>query len=574
MKIAIDGPAGSGKSTVARALAERCGLTYLDTGAMYRAVTWGCIQQGVASSDAAGAAEVARAAKIEFGPMHDGKQRVFLNGEDVTAQIRTAEVDREVSAVSSIPEVREVMVQLQRAYGNAGDVVAEGRDIGTVVFPDAEVKVFLTADPKARAHRRAVQREGGDAARDALATADEWEEQRILADLERRDRLDSSRATSPLKAADDAVRIDSSSLTVEQELEQIEALMKNAGWQSDVTKLRGKKVTETEAQAEGAPKGKPQVPAEDSKDAASASTSQNGASDSAAQPPAEKGPQGQNASKQAASDATSVPSQKAEQKVSRIKVKKMSASERSADKGQLKAFHHATFDDYFDRSMKEFPLTSKAALATAVYLVGLVTKVAWRWRVEDGDKLWDHEGGRMIVMNHVSMLEPVAVVITEWMHHHRVRCIYKSEFNKSKATMWAFSRAGAIPVQRGTADVEAVRRAARALKNGEDVLVYPEGTRIRSDDQPVTLHAGFAVMAQMAKADVVPMAVVGARDITPPNSHAKRFHNVYLKVGDPISFKELGVKGRKAQCEAMEKVAMDRVYALRDELRREHPGKM
>lgn len=584
MKIAIDGPAGSGKSTVARALAERCNLTYLDTGAMYRAVTWGCIQQGVASSDAAGATKVARAAKIEFGPMQAGRQQVFLNGEDVTKQIRSAEVDREVSAVSSIPEVREVMVELQRAYGATGNVVAEGRDIGTVVFPDAEVKVFLTADPEARAHRRAVQREGGDAAHDANATANAQEEQQILADLKRRDKLDSTRETSPLKAADDAVRIDSSSLTVEEELEQIERLMAQAGWQgSDAIKFRGNKAAEAESQAEveGVRKGQAQVPVEATGETATEAPSRPSAVAPADKPQANAAEQGErdnNAQEQTSHGGKASSSQKAAnsaaQQASHIKVKKMSASERSADKGQLKAFHRATFDDYFDRSMKEFPLTSKAALATAVYLVGLVTKVAWRWRVEDGDKLWDHEGGRMIVMNHVSMLEPVAAVITEWMHHHRVRCIYKSEFNKSKATMWAFSRAGAIPVQRGTADVEAVRRAVRALKNGEDVLVYPEGTRIKSDDQPVTLHAGFAVMAQMAKADVVPMAVVGARDITPPNSHAKRFHNVYLKVGDPISFKELGVKGRKAQCEAMEKAAMDRVYALRDELRQEHPGKM
>lgn len=528
MKITIDGPAGSGKSTIARALAERCGLTYLDTGAMYRAVTWGCLARGVDPSDAAAVTKVARDSKIEFGPMKAGKQRVFLNGEDVTSQIRTAEVDKNVSAVSSIPAVREVMTSLQRTFGEQGDVVAEGRDIGTVVFPTAEVKVFLTADPAARAHRRAVQREGGDAAHNTQATADPKAEQEILADLERRDKLDSSREVAPLRPAEDAVHIDSSNLTVEEELSRIEDLMRKAGFKGD--------------------KGKAQEKAPDQ-------------SSESVKPAAAKPAQG-------GTGATS--SAKPEQ----VKgVHKVTKAEK-APKGPLKAFHHATFDDYFDRPMKYFPLTSKAALATAVYIVGAITKVAWRWRVEDGEKLWNHKGGAMIVMNHASMLEPVAVIISEWMHHHRVRAIYKSEFNKHAATMWAFSRSGAIPVTRGTADVEAVRRAQHAMKNGEDVLVYPEGTRIKSDDQPVTLHAGFALMALMAKADVIPMAVVGARDITPPNTHAKRFHNVYLKVGDPISFKDLGVNGRKAQCNAMEKVAMERVYALRDELRREHPGKM
>ncbi|MGN0287772.1 MAG: (d)CMP kinase [Atopobiaceae bacterium] len=525
MRIAIDGPAGSGKSTVARALAQRCGLTYLDTGAMYRAVTLACLRKGVATDDAQGATRVARECSITFGPMVDGRQKVYLDGQDVTDDIRTAQVDHEVSVVSGIPQVREVMVQQQRQLGSQGDVVAEGRDIGTVVFPDAEVKVFLTADPEARAHRRAVQRQGGDAAKGVSAQVDPRQEQQILDDLVRRDRLDSSHKVGPLRAAEDAVHIDSSKLTVRQELDQIEALMRKA--------------RETAAK-----------PASETKPAA-------------------------------ASKSATEPKATAEPKAAPARKPGISKSSRSAKaKGPIRAFTHASFDDYFDHPMSDFPMTSKAALAIAVYIVGFITKVLWRWRIEDADELW-HEGGRksgqtgrVIVMNHASMLDPVVMVITEWMHHHRVRCVYKSEFNKNSLVMWAFSRAGAIPVKRGTADVNVVRRAQRALKNGEDVLIFPEGTRIKSDDQPIKLHAGFAVMAQMGRAKVLPMAIVGARDITPPHSHAKRFHNVYLKVGKPLGFDELGVKGRKQQATAMEKAAMDRVYALRDQLRSEHPGKM
>lgn len=223
MIVAIDGPAGSGKSTVARAIAKRCGLTYLDTGAMYRSVTAECLRQGIDPSDDEAATRVAQGIRIVFGTSPDG-QTVSANGRDVTAEIRTPEVDRNVSAVSAIPAVREAMVAIQRTYGETGDVVAEGRDIGTVVFPQADVKVFLTADPKARALRRAVQREGGDVAKDANATADAEEVKKILEDLERRDQLDSTRKTAPLKPAEDAHHIDSSSMTVDQVVRAICAL--------------------------------------------------------------------------------------------------------------------------------------------------------------------------------------------------------------------------------------------------------------------------------------------------------------------------------------------------------------
>lgn len=224
MIVALDGPSGSGKSSVARAVARRCGLTYLDTGAMYRSVALVCLERGVDPADEAAVAEAARALDIEFGDAADGSQTVRANGADVTAAIRTPEVERAVSRVSAVPEVREVMVALQRRAGAHGDVVAEGRDIGTVVFPAADVKVFLTASPEARARRRAVQRTGRNLAEDAGAVADAEEERRVLADLVRRDAYDSTREASPLRPADDACRIDSSDLTFEEVVDKIVAL--------------------------------------------------------------------------------------------------------------------------------------------------------------------------------------------------------------------------------------------------------------------------------------------------------------------------------------------------------------
>lgn len=500
MIVAIDGPAGSGKSTTAHAIADRCNLTFLDTGAMYRAVTWRCLDAGVDVSDDDAVSAVAERARIEFGKSADG-QTVSIDGRDVTRQIRTPEVDRNVSVVSAYPRVREAMVARQRELGSAGDVVAEGRDIGTVVFPNAEVKVFLTADAAARAHRRAVQREGGDAG----AKADAADEQQILRDLVRRDKLDSSRKESPLKPAADAHMIDNSALTPEQVVQQIVDLMEAA-------------------RAKGG--------------AAKAGVAKNGAGEKDAGRPAAK------------------------------------AAAKPKAAGRMRAFAGNTFDDYYDHGMKEFPLPARALLAVAAAIVWAVTKVLWPWRIEDARLLRDDARGRMIVMNHTSMLDPVVIVCDLYFHGIRVRPISKSEFNKTNLVSWLFSRAGTIPVKRGTADLKAVRRAQAALTRGECVLVFPEGTRIKSDDQPVTIHGGFALMAQMAKAPVQPVAIVGARDITPKGTHWKRFGRVFCKAGECIEFSDLGVRGRKQQALRMEEVAMERVYALRDELRQEHPGKM
>lgn len=205
MIVAIDGPAGAGKSTVARALAERLGFRYLDTGAMYRAVTWLAMQRGVDLGAADALAELARAEPVTF----DAQERVWIAGTDVTASIRGARIDRMVPVVARHPPVREVMRERQRQLGKDGNVVIEGRDIGTVVAPDAEVKVYLTADRDERARRRSAERPGIGA--DALAT-----------DLRVRDEKDAER----MQPAADAQEIDTTNLQVEDVVERIEALVR------------------------------------------------------------------------------------------------------------------------------------------------------------------------------------------------------------------------------------------------------------------------------------------------------------------------------------------------------------
>lgn len=212
--VAIDGTAGSGKSTASRGVAQRLGLRYLDTGAMYRAVAWQMLLDGIDPSDPEPVAARAETVRIESDtdPRAPG---IRLDGVDVAREIRLPEVDVAVSPVSAVPRVREIVVAQQQDIIDSGGIVVEGRDIGTVVAPHAQLKVYLFADPSARARRRAAEALGGE--RDVTI---------VQADLLRRDDHDSTRVASPLKPADDAVLLDTTALTLAEVVDQIVALAK------------------------------------------------------------------------------------------------------------------------------------------------------------------------------------------------------------------------------------------------------------------------------------------------------------------------------------------------------------
>jgi cytidylate kinase len=213
--IAIDGPSGAGKGTVARAVAARLGYRHVDTGAMYRALAWLADGRGLPLDDEQAIAQLARsvALDVEHG-------RVLIDGHDVTTVIRTAAMDGASASVARLPSVRHVLVERQRALGAHGGIVMEGRDIGTVVFPAADLKVYLDADPAERAKRRAMdpahQVNGGPVA--AVADA-----------MAARDRLDTTRLTSPLAVADDAVHIDTTGVAVDDVVEQVLGLVRRSG---------------------------------------------------------------------------------------------------------------------------------------------------------------------------------------------------------------------------------------------------------------------------------------------------------------------------------------------------------
>ena len=209
--VAIDGPAGAGKSTIAKAAAKELELIYVDTGAMYRTIGLACLDDGISSEDSKAVIEKLKSIVLELKYV-DGEQRMILCGKDVSDDIRTERVSMTASVVSKIPEVRAFLLEQQRGFARSDNIIMDGRDIGTVVLPDAQVKIFLTASAESRAKRRTLQLEekGIEADYDA-----------ILEDIRKRDYQDSHREIAPLKAAPDAVIVDTTELTLEGSIEAV-----------------------------------------------------------------------------------------------------------------------------------------------------------------------------------------------------------------------------------------------------------------------------------------------------------------------------------------------------------------
>lgn len=221
ISIAIDGPSGAGKSTLARSIAARLGYLYVDTGAIYRTIGYHALQNGIDPGDEAAVAAALPDLRVELAYGEDGLQHMRLNGEDVTREIRLPEVSMYASAVSAHPSVRSFLLEMQRELARTNNVIMDGRDIGTVVLPDAAVKVFLTASPEARAQRRMLELE-------QRGTPEPFE--KVLKDIQERDWNDSHRAAAPLRQAEDAVLLDTTELDFrESEAALLEIIRRRTG---------------------------------------------------------------------------------------------------------------------------------------------------------------------------------------------------------------------------------------------------------------------------------------------------------------------------------------------------------
>lgn len=389
--IAIDGPAGSGKSSTARALAARLGLLYVDTGAMYRALTWAGLAAGLAPADGAAWAGLLRRGRLELRP-GDSEARVLWDGRDVSDLVRTPAVEAAVSAVSAHAEVRALMVARQRELGRAGGVVMEGRDIGSVVFPLATAKLYLDATPAARAARRVRQfRERGRTVDPAA----------VEAELAARDRHDSERSVSPLTIALDAAVLETSAWSLAEQIDRAEAAVRAI------------------------------------------------VAESAPCPPAPDSPAG------------------------RIDGRYRFAYRLLAAFGR---FHGV--------------------------------------RVVGREHL-DLPGGVLIAANHVSWWDPPILAGTVW--RGRAHVIAKAELFRP-APWGAFLRAyGTIPIRRSGFDASAFGAALAALARGEDVALFPEGTR-RPVGRPGPLKSALGILIQKSEAPTVPVFLRGTRVLQPGGS--------------------------------------------------------
>lgn len=427
INIAIDGPAGAGKSTIAKAVAKDLGIIYLDTGAMYRATAYLALQKGIDPKDEQKVSEMLEDLKMDV-VYKDGEQRIIVNGIDATPYLREHYMSKAASDISALPCVRYKMVDLQRDFASKNDVVLDGRDIGTFVLPNANCKFFLTASPEERAQRRM---------KDLEEKGEKVDYQTLLSDIIQRDYNDSHREVAPLKQADDADFVDTTQMSVEDVVAHVK----------EVVHIKTKNANLTEQNTE-----KP---------------------------------------------STIIPSSEMDKKTL----------------ARIKTYYKPEKSFVFYRFLR--------VILRPIQMLVWPTKVIG---AENAKKV----KGALFTCNHYSKMDsmiPYFVLFKKEAH-----ALAKYELFTNPVAGWFLHKMGAIPVRRGEADIESVKQVLRVLKDGKQLLIFPEGTRNKEGTQHMAeFKTGTARFAIKAKVPVVPMIYYQS---------PKAFRKNWLYVGEPFSLEE------------------------------------
>lgn len=427
LNIAIDGPAGAGKSTIAKAVAKDLGIIYLDTGAMYRATAYLALQKGIDPKDEQKVSEMLEDLKMDI-VYKDGDQHISVNGIDATPYLREHYMSKAASDISALPCVRYKMVDLQRDFASKNDVVLDGRDIGTFVLPNANCKFFLTASPEERAQRRM---------KDLEEKGEKVDYQTLLSDIIQRDYNDSHREVAPLKQADDADFVDTTQMSVEDVVAHVK----------EVVHIKTKNANSTEQNAE-----KP---------------------------------------------STIIPSSEMDKKTL----------------ARIKTYYKPEKGFIFYRFLR--------VILRPIQMLVWPTKVIG---AENAKKV----KGALFTCNHYSKMDsmiPYFVLFKKEAH-----ALAKYELFTNPIAGWFLHKMGAIPVRRGEADIESVKQVLRVLKDGKQLLIFPEGTRNKEGTQQMAeFKTGTARFAIKAKVPVVPMIYYQS---------PKAFRKNWLYVGEPFSLEE------------------------------------
>ena len=429
INIAIDGPAGAGKSTIAKAVAKDLGIIYLDTGAMYRATAYLAIQNGIDVTDEEKVAKMLETLKMDIKYDENGAQHIFVNGIDATPHLREHCMSKAASDISALPCVRYKMVDLQREFASKNDVVLDGRDIGTFVLPDANCKFYLTASAQERAQRRLkdLQDKGENVDFDTL-----------LKDIEQRDYNDSHREVAPLRQADDADFVDTTQMSVEDVVAHVK----------EVVHIKTKK----------------------------------------------ENPSEQNAEKPA---STIIPSSEMDKKTL----------------ARIKTYYKPEKSFAFYRFLR--------VILRPIQMLVWPTKVVG---AENAKKV----KGALFTCNHYSKMDsmiPYFVLFKKEAH-----ALAKYELFINPIAGWFLHKMGAIPVRRGEADIESVKQVLRVLKDGKQLLIFPEGTRNKQGTQHMAeFKTGTARFAIKSKVPIVPMIYYQS---------PKAFRKNWLYVGEPFTLEQ------------------------------------